>query len=143
MTLYIAFAVIAGLLVGVSRQINGRLSLSTSPLKASFWNHLVGFAALTLVGLALGQLWTDRVADIPLWAWFGGPVGVLFVAAGSWLIPRIGAAATALLIIAGQMVSGVVLDALMGTGQTPITAILGVALILIGMALISRPKREA
>lgn len=137
MTLYVAFAVIAGLLVGVSRQINGRLSLSTSPLKASFWNHLVGFAALSVAGLALGGLWTDRIGEIPVWAWFGGPVGVLFVAAGSWLIPRIGATATALLIIAGQMISGVVLDAALGLGQNVALNVLGVALILAGMALIT------
>ncbi|MDP5359173.1 MAG: DMT family transporter, partial [Paracoccaceae bacterium] len=39
---FAAFAILAGVLVSLSRQINGRLALSTSALESSFWNHLVG-----------------------------------------------------------------------------------------------------
>lgn len=137
----VAMAIAAGLLVGVSRQINGRLALSGSPLRASFWNHAVGFVVLTIAGLALGGLWPDDAGTIPLWAWFGGPIGVVFVAAGSWLIARIGAVATALLIIAGQMITGVVLDLVTGAPGSILLRAAGVALILAGMALISRPAR--
>ena len=42
----ISFALLAGVLVGLSRQLNGRLSLSTTPLISSFWNHAIGFALL-------------------------------------------------------------------------------------------------
>ena len=34
-----------------------------------------------------------------------GRVGVVFVAAGSWVIPKIGAVNTAVLIIGGQMIA--------------------------------------
>ena len=37
MTLAILYALLAGILVSVSRQINGRLALSTTALIASFW----------------------------------------------------------------------------------------------------------
>jgi transporter family-2 protein len=59
---------------------------------------------------------------------------VLFVAAGSWLVARIGAANTALLVIAGQMVSGALLDTLRGAEGAPLRA-LGVAVILAGVAI--------
>jgi transporter family-2 protein len=135
MSLMILMAVMGGMLVSVSRSINGRLSLSGSPLKASFWNHLVGFALLTALGLALDGLAPAGLAEAPPLAWAGGTLGVIFVASGSWLIGRIGAVNTAMLVIAGQMVSGVVLDAALGlTGQWPLT-LLGVALILMGMYL--------
>jgi transporter family-2 protein len=136
----IAFAALAGVLVGVSRQVNGRLSLSTSPLVSSFWNHLVGFALLTVIGLVLGGLITPGAATAPWYSFIGGPLGVVFVAAGSWLIPRIGATNTALLIIGGQMISGVALDLLSTTPRPLLWSALGVALILAGMVLTQRRR---
>lgn len=134
----IVYALLAGLLVGLSRQLNGRLALSTTPLIASFWNHIIGFAILTLLGLVVGDLIPAGAADAPWHAYLGGPIGVVFVAAGSWLIPRIGAINTALLVIGGQMVSGVVLDLVRAVPTTLWASALGVVLILAGMALTQR-----
>lgn len=135
MTLFVVYALAAGILVGLSRQLNGRLALSTSPLVASFWNHAVGFVFLTALGLVLGNLLLPGASSTPWWAYLGGPVGVIFVASGSWLIARIGAVNTALLVIGGQMVSGVLLDLLRGAPLTIWASALGVVLILGGMAL--------
>ncbi|NRP22602.1 hypothetical protein LPJGGPFB_05861 [Ensifer adhaerens] len=140
MTLPILFACLAGVLVGVSRQVNGRLSLSTSPLIASFWNHIVGFVALSILGLSIGGLIPEGAADAPWHAYLGGSIGVVFVAAGSWLIARIGAVNTALLVIGGQMVSGVALDVLQGVSAGLLASVLGVTLILVGMALTQRRR---
>lgn len=138
MILAITYALLAGLLVGLSRQLNGRLALSTTPLVASFWNHIIGFAILTLLGLVIGGLIPVGAADAPWHAYIGGPIGVVFVAAGSWLIPRIGAVNTALLVIGGQMVSGVALDLIRAVPNTLWASALGVVLILAGMALTQR-----
>ncbi len=137
---FAALAVLAGVLVVVSRQINGRLALSTSAMESSFWNHLVGLVFITLAALAVGGLFAGEPAASPWWAFLGGPVGVIFIAAGSWLIARIGAAQTAMLIIAGQMISGVVLDIVLGAPGNPLARSIGVALILAGM-WITRPGR--
>lgn len=136
----IVFAALAGVLIGVSRQVNGRLSLSTSPLVSSFWNHLVGFVLLTVIGLGLGGLIPPTAAAAPWFDYIGGPLGVVFVAAGSWLIPRIGATNTALLIIGGQMISGVVLDLLSASPKPLLASVIGVALILGGVALTQRRR---
>lgn len=133
MMLFAALALLAGALVSLSRQINGRLALSTSAMESSFWNHIVGFAFISLVALVIGGLFAGQPQAAPWYAWLGGPIGVVFIAAGGWLIPRIGAAQTALLIIAGQMISGVVLDVAMGAPGSPLARIIGVALILWGM----------
>jgi transporter family-2 protein len=141
MILAVGMAVLAGALIGLSRQVNGRLALRKGALGASFWNHFVGFLALLLAGLALAFWATPpdlrALADVPLWAWAGGTLGVLFVAAGSWLVARLGATLTALLVIAGQMVSGALLDTLRpGWDGAPLRA-LGVAVILAGVLLAS------
>lgn len=134
----IGFALLAlsgGVLISLSRQLNGRLALSSTALTASFWNHLVGFGALAALLLAAPAFWPDPIGAVPLWAWFGGPLGVVFVASGSWLILRIGAAATAILVIAGQMVAGVALDMLRGADRVWPLDLLGIALIVAGIAL--------
>lgn len=140
MILWISMAVTGGVFVALSRQINGRLSLSNSPLIASFWNHIVGFAVLTVLGLALGGLVPEGAADAPWYAFIGGPIGVVFIASGSWLIPRIGAVNTALLVISGQMVSGVVLDLFSDQPPKLWASLLGILLILAGMVLTQRSK---
>lgn len=140
MTLFVVYALVAGILVGLSRQLNGRLAMSTGPLIASFWNHIVGFVFLSVLGLVLGNLILPGAADAPWWVYLGGPLGVIFVTAGSWLIPRIGAVNSALLVIGGQMVSGVVFDLVRGAPMTFWASALGVALILAGVALTQRSK---
>ncbi|WMT89857.1 DMT family transporter [Pelagibacterium sp. H642] len=135
MTNAILFALLAGILVSLSRQLNGRLALSTSALIASFWNHAVGFAVLTILGLIIGGLWPQGALDAPWYAYLGGMIGVVFVASGSWLIARIGAVNTAMLVIGGQMVFGVLLDLVRGAGGNLVMSFIGVAMIIAGMAL--------
>src|SRR5690606_11256716 len=135
MTNAILFALLAGILVSLSRQLNGRLALSTSALIASFWNHAVGFAVLTILGLIIGGLWPQGALDAPWHAYLGGMIGVVFVASGSWLIARIGAVNTAMLVIGGQMVFGVLLDLVRSAGGNLVMSFVGVAMIIAGMAL--------
>ncbi len=132
-------AVAAGVLIGVSRQVNGRLGLSTGVLAASFWNHAVGLAALALAGLAVGGLLPAGAAEAPWHAWLGGPVGVLFIAVSSYVVVRIGAVRTSALMIAGQMLSGVSVDIARGASGSMIASLAGVALILAGLAVVRRP----
>jgi transporter family-2 protein len=131
----ILFATLAGAFVSLSRSVNGRLALATSPMVASLVNHAVGLVALVAAGLVLGGLWPAGIGAVPAWAWAGGPLGVIFVASGSWFVARLGAALTALAVIAGQMVSGVALDLLTAAPGSGLARAGGVALILAGMVL--------
>ncbi|WP_373635256.1 DMT family transporter [Yoonia sp. SS1-5] len=140
--IFVIFAVLGGVLVSVSRQINGRLALSSSAMEASFWNHLVGLIFITVIAVFAGGLFAGTPAAAPWWAYLGGPVGVVFIAAGSWLIVRIGAAQTAMLIIAGQMISGVLLDVAMGTGGNLLARVTGVGLIVAGMWVSASGKTQ-
>ena len=133
MIFVISLAVGAGVLVGLSRQLNGRLALSTNAMESSFWNHIVGLVFVSIAALAIGGLFEGALMEAPWWAYLGGPIGFLFIAAGSWAINRIGAAQTAMLIIAGQMISSVLLDAAMGVDGNLWARALGVTLILGGM----------
>lgn len=136
----VVLAFVAGGLVGLSRQLNGRLSISTSALFASFVNHLVGFALLTLIGLVIGGLITDGAFAGEWYIYLGGPVGVVFVALSSWIISQIGATRSTMLIIAGQVLGGVALDwALTGKAVSPI-ALFGIILIVAGVLVAQRQR---
>lgn len=136
----ITLALTSGLLVGINRQVNGTLALYTSPLRASLINHLVGFALLTLVGLLLGSFSQLGLIDAPWHAYLGGPLGVFFVAGSSWLILRVGAVRTTLLLISGQMLSGVALDILRSVPGSPWARLVGVVLILAGVFMTNRRR---
>lgn len=139
---FAALAILGGVLVSLSRQLNGSLSMYTSALHSSYWNHIVGLAFITAIGVIFGGLFIGDPWGAPWWAYLGGPIGFVFIAASSWAVLKIGAAQTAMLIIAGQMISGVVLDVLLGTAGNTVARIIGVALILAGM-LVARgqPKK--
>ncbi|WP_353473928.1 DMT family transporter [Salipiger sp. H15] len=134
----ILLGLLSGMLVTLSRQLNGRLALSTTPMQSSFWNHFVGFAVLVPCALIAGSLWPAEAATAPWFAWVGGAIGVVFVASGSWLIPRLGAALTGGLLVAGQMLSSVALDLLRGADASLPMQLAGVALILLGVFLSRR-----
>jgi len=136
----VVLAFVAGGLVGVSRQLNGRLAVSTSALFASFCNHLVGFGLLTVLGLAIGGLLRDGAFSGPWHIYFGGPVGVVFVALSSWIIGQIGATRSTMLIIAGQVLGGVALDwGLTGKAVSPV-ALGGIVLIVVGVIVAQRQR---
>lgn len=138
MALIIAFAFLAGMLITLSRQVNGRLAHETSALGSSFWNHFVGFAVLIALALTTGQMWPQGVATTPGFAWLSGALGVVFVASGSWLIPRLGAALTGGLLVAGQMLTGVILDLVRDHDSRVWMQVVGVGLILIGVVISRR-----
>lgn len=139
----VVLAFVAGGLVGVSRQLNGRLAVSTSALFASFCNHLVGFVLLTAIGLAIGGLLNDGAFAGPWYIYLGGPVGVVFVALSSWIIGQIGATRSTMLIIAGQVLGGVALDwVLTGKAVSP-AAFGGIVLIVAGVLVAQRQRTGA
>ena len=45
MVWFVGMALLAGVCISLSRQVNGRLALSKGALTASFWNHVVGLVA--------------------------------------------------------------------------------------------------
>lgn len=106
-----------------------------------FITHAIGFAVLTCLGLFVGGLLPAGAGEAPWYAYLGGSIGVVFVAAGSWVIARIGAVNSALLIIGGQMVTGVALDYISAVPASFWANAAGIVLIVGGM-MVSRGRRK-
>lgn len=125
-----------GLLIGLNRSINSRLSLQLGAVGASLWNHAVGFLFLLALALGLsGSPLRQNWSQVPLPLFLGGAIGAVFVALNSSVLPRIGAMRTTLLIVAGEMLTGTLIDAWSGRIQSLGAAALGIGLLLVGLKL--------
>ena len=83
---------------------------------------------------------TAQLANAPWWVWTGGIGGVIYISAALILTPRMGAASFIVCVVAGQMLSSMLIDhyGLMGLTPRPVHMgrIAGVLLILMGMGLV-------
>ena len=78
----------------------------------------------------------------PWWAWTGGLLGAFLVAASIILTPRLGAATTVTLVIAGQILTSIVLDHF-GLLNLPVHVVTlprigGAVLVMIGVVIVLR-----
>lgn len=153
MSLYIVIALLNGVVISFSRVLNGQLSLHVGPLKASVYNHLVGFFVLTLILIFLWVFYgffqlssLELMLSVPWYLYLGGVIGALYVALNSFILSRIGAVNTALLVISGQMIAGIFLDDASLETNTLLIKMFGVLLIAIGIFFLqsrSKPIKKA
>lgn len=127
----IGFALLYGVLISVTRAANGRMGMARGAFQASFWNHLVGFIFLSvLLLLSHGFIWTS---SLPWYAYLGGIMGAFFVAINAYVIPRLGVTKSALLVVSGQMMTGVLMGLTSSQVSYLLIQLLGVGLILFGL----------
>lgn len=99
---------------------------------------LMVIPALLVMRAPMPQL--AALAQAPWWAWLGGVAGVAYITAALMLTPRLGAAGFIVCVIAGQVVSSLLIDqwGLMGLAQRPVNGLrlAGVGLIVLGMLVV-------
>jgi transporter family-2 protein len=127
----------AGALVVLSMSLNSSLGKKIGVFRAGAVNYVVGLAGALAAALVMG--WNVGTVAPPWWAWTGGLLGVVVVVASNVVLPRVSVALSFLLIVVGQLGTGVVLDALR-TGGLPPAALVGAALVVAG-ALVARDQR--
>lgn len=128
----ISLALLGGFLMVVNRVFFSRLAKSKGPIKASYYNHLVGLIFLAILILPLGIAYQyDLMTINPLYL-LGGVVGANFVALFGHVINKIGAAQATILVISGKMLSSAMIEVWEGTTHRPLLTFLGCALIIIG-----------
>ena len=143
--LLLLFAFAAGAALPVQFSINAVLrGFVGGPAVAATISFFGGTLALIVVALVLRESWPlgEAVARAPGWAWVGGLLGALYVLATIVVIPRLGAATTVGLILAGQVLASIVIDHF-GLIRVPvhelnIPRLAGAVLIVIGVALVQR-----
>jgi transporter family-2 protein len=141
----VSLALVAGLAGSIQVAVMGRFGERVGAFEALAANlvfsTLIAVAVLLVVRQSLSGF-GDAVRS-PWWYWVGGGgMGVVVVLTITVVTPRLGAAATIGLLIAGQLAMGVVIDryGLFGVEKVPLTwsRALGVLLLAVGAVLALR-----
>jgi len=143
--LVVAAAIVCGavlaLQVGVNLQFRNSIG---DPITAALYSFVIGTVGLVAYALLTRAplLAPAPVNQIPLWQWTGGLLGGVYVVATVILAPRLGGAVLLSLVIAGQMLTAVVLDHFGWLGFAQHSAnlwrLVGVGLLIAGAILILR-----
>lgn len=139
-----AQALVAGSILPVQAAINGQLrGFLGSAILTSLVSFLTGAIVLATIHLSLTPSLPSPTAlsGPKFWMWLGGPLGTVFVITAIVVTPKLGAATTIALIIAGQLCMALLLDqyGLIGLPLREVGQwrLLGAALLVVGSLLIS------
>ena len=109
---FMAFCV--GVAISVQAAVNGGLALAlgANSVFAAFVSFACGTLVLALAALARGGI-SEALAALPaqpLWRFAGGFLGAAFVFGTVYLAPRVGLLNLLVLVIAGQLLSSMLID---------------------------------
>ena len=143
--LLLLLAIVAGLVLPIQAGLNARMAKQIGhPIFATTVSFFVGTVALIAYSIA-ARLPTDQLKNYTQasWSeWIPGILGAFYVAATVILAPKLGAALTFALIIAGQMIISIILDHY-GLIGLPIKAlstgrVIGIVLLIAGVILVRK-----
>jgi len=137
--LIILIGLAGGVAVGLQSPMASMITQRLGTFESVFIVH-IGGAMIALVPLLIyggGKL--SQWRSVPWYALGAGIFGLVVIAAISYMIPRVGVAASITTVVAGQLLVGVILDhyGLLGASVRPldVTRLIGLAVVLAGVWL--------
>ena len=135
--------VLAGISVALQQVLNADLRTA---LSSPWWAGLISYVGGTLVFLTIlvgsGGPWptSSSIARTSWLSWTGGLFGATFIGISAVMVPRLGAATTLTLVVAGQMLGSLIFDqvGLMSVPEHPLTPLrlVGAACVVGGVVLV-------
>ena len=110
---------------------------------AIFWT--IGGITAIIIGLTGWDAGVfTRLKEVPVWLLTAGVMGAALVFGIAWVMPQIGAARGFVLLIAGQVITGMVLShfGLLGSPVEPVSLfkVLGALLLIAGVGIVTFAK---
>ena len=137
--LIILIGLAGGVAVGLQGPMASMISQRLGIFESVFMVHLGGaiIALLPLLFVGWGKL--SQWRSVPRYALGAGFFGLVVISAVSYMIPRVGVAASIVTIVAGQLLVSMILDhfGLLGAAERTldVTRVLGMAVVLVGVWL--------
>lgn len=130
-----------GIAVGIQGPLSSMISQRLGVLESVFIIHLGGAIVALVPLLILGSKFSQW-RSLPWYAFGAGAFGLVVIFSMSYMIPRIGVATALILLLAGQLLMGSILDHFgwLGAVQRPIelSRVLGLSVVLAGVWLTVR-----
>lgn len=129
-------AILAGIFTTIEASINSQLGKYLTPSIATLHSLIVGLTFMFFINLFLGNLprYTKVTSVNPIWL-IGGFFGAFIIYLSSKSIPRLGISSTLILILAGQLVSGLLIDALVNNAEISFKKMMGMIMFLAGAVI--------
>ncbi|HWB24761.1 MAG TPA: DMT family transporter [Chitinophagaceae bacterium] len=145
--IYYILPVLAGIAITIQSGINAQLRAAiNNPLLAAFISFLGGTITLALL-LIFSKSVIPSFSVFSAVSWYkftGGLLGVFVVTTALLSVQQIGASNMFVLIIAGQLITAVLMDSfgVLGLANSPITLqkVIGILLLVAGAYLVNKSK---
>ncbi|MBN1681880.1 MAG: DMT family transporter [Anaerolineae bacterium] len=141
--LIIVFGLAGGIAVGLQTPMASTITERIGVMESAFIVHLGGAVAAGLILLVVQR--GGKLADWHRLPWYtlgAGVLGLVVLSSVSYTIPRVGAVPTTMLIVAGQLVIGVLIDqfGLLGVDVRPVnlTRLAGIVVLCVGTWIVVR-----
>ena len=135
----VAFAGLAGAIVGIQRAMNGLINEhSQQSFTTSLLNFIMGSSALGIVlltAVALGKVDFVALPAGPWWIYMGGTIGVIYIAFTSTIVQHLGVLTFTLFSTGGQLVGALLIDIISPTQGVSVSAYLisGIVMTFLGV----------
>lgn len=130
----ILYAILAGIFTTVEVSVNAQLGKAVSPNIATVHSLITGVIVMMFINLFKGTLnqYGKIIYVRPLWL-IGGVFGTLIIYLVTKTIPKLGVTTTLTLVVASQIISGLLVDVfILKEQQLYLYKLSGVALLIIG-----------
>jgi transporter family-2 protein len=141
--IWIFLAAGAGACIAIQAAANGSLRGNLADARWATFFSICGTFISAILMMIVSQPKLPAASGLratPWWNWIGGPLGAIIVFSGASLTPKLGAAAFIAAVVAGQLVSSLVLDTfgLLNIAQQPLSPgrIAGAAMVFGGVLLV-------
>ena len=142
LVLMLIIGVVLSLHLTMNAQV-GAIIKNSKMGNALFWT-IGAITALIIGATAWDSTVFTRLKEVPLWLLTAGVMGAALVFGIAWTIPQIGAGTAFVLMIAGQVITGMVFShyGLLGSPVEPISLIkmVGALLLITGAGIVTLAK---
>ena len=137
--LIILIGLAGGVAVGLQSPLSSLMSQQLGVFESIFIVHIGGALAALIPLLFYNGGKLNQWRSIPWYVLAAGVFGLVVIGAISYLIPRIGVAASIITVVAGQLLVGTILDNFgwLGAAERPLdpTRLVGLAVVMLGVWL--------
>ena len=133
---YLLLAIFTGITVVIGRIINANLAEKIGTLQGTLINFIVGLSISFLFLIISNETinyFYENLKSVPLWAYFGGLLGVVIVILSNYITPKISLFYSTLLMFLGQLIFGIIIDFFVIQDMS-IGKIIGGFFVLIGLS---------
>ena len=129
---------VGGFMIGVQRALNGQINdVSGQSFSTTWLNFFMGTSTLVIL-LVINTARGEKLVGLPTspwWIYWGGTIGVLYIAASSVIVARIGVLSFTLFATGGQLIGSLIFDLMAPPENVTIgiNLILGILITYIGV----------